>query len=1644
MTPEEIQQILNGPVLPDPSLMIERTSPRHGLLVQAPANLPDIGVDNEVSFRSGMPSDQMYGAARFDNDDDFLSGFGFTGGIGTPTDFIKGVAKAGGDLTVGFAGKTLVQLGDSVEVGEGTMDAVRVAAEADIAQFLSSAINPIEYISTVLEDFGRLTGTQDKIARRLQSLGRRLIDRNDRWIAKNGLAVTESGEPTLLHALGEGTTTVAGAIGLAFVTKSPTATALLFGQIQESDMYIQAREHGLDVNSAQFYASIAGAIEAAVEKIGLDVILKSTGLNILGRYALGFGTEAIQESLQTTSEILIADAGEFANLKTREEKIQAIKQSALIGGLLGGPSSVVFGGTVDTKSDLAKRLEDTVYTELSLEGDVESGRPTIELTSKMVEDQNKVTKIIQDFIDGVNIRKAHPTRSQKDADIARSMASIRQGRVKAGQEIVQGKRRALEEAQSDTISKLSNLATEAEQFVISAREKFQEMGYSQETIDAIEAMTEAMAEAESGNFIGEKKSSAISEEKLSIEDINTIDFMLFDLKIGLAPDDSSNIDYIKSIIRSSTSEQLDYIKSKLLEVDKFNELEQEVHFDAMTEAMAEAESSQDLMSLIDEAGARAELDNIKDDAAFQEYLESLSRYTNIEKQAEALRQKQMAIESELLSITPSLKSGEEYKKEPPVPKGMVRVYHSGSRGDGDGFGRWVSTSRDYASNYRSDLPLFYFDIMENDPRIEGAWPDQGVKQGFTFNFELTPDEADNLTEISRSQESTSSSELAFEQEVFKATGKVRKMRDNLYRQLSDISEKVLARGVKAGEKSATEELKFARDTFDQAVAALPVDAETKQRFQKRSKRVTPNNLIKQLDRLRVDAIVAYDKMLGKEAQGKVAKLLKSGKPRKSDKKRGAEAAPVLHADIQDSLQRMSKLKKKDVPNFQATVGNDPLTNLMESMESRYAALLASEDTTSLDWQIFAEDLESIIDTGKTAWQARNADIKRRKEQIINDALKSKPNDGKLVSALNKATGAMGFSYFLWTFDTAVKMAGLENTVLGRILEKDKVNRANIAARMSELTDIMATTMSEKFDKKTKKITITSAIGKQTELGFDEAVQFYMYGKDNQVRKSMQDEEGMAYTDDNFIEVESFIGTDGVKMAEALFDYYRALYPRINEEYRKRWGVSLKKRDFYSTVSRINENGDTLVPVGDIAINAFGSPQSFKKRTNSTAAIQFRGAIENALRYSVQTEWWLSYNNLYEDSYMVLNDPNVRELISSRVGKKNLEALDNHLKAMKQYSSEYNMLSGSAIDWMRKNFTRSTLGANPQIGIKQLSSALASLSTVPMKDYALAQAEFWNPAKMIGIMKMLSEHDTYKRRGKHFDPEIIAALELNSKKWFGARAATRFVDFSLLPVRIGDKLGLGASVYAEYKFLTKNGVPHEKALDRAMDNAERSQQSVLPSQLNLMQKDSNPIWRMVSMFTSSPIALMNMEMRAIQEYRDGNIDKRDMLRRIAVYHILIPSLFGYIATAFDTEPEEVAFNAMLGSWGSTPFYGASLTFMGNAFTEAEAYQKKELAPDLFFEASKEGGELAIMAYKDFVRDSDSFTMEEYFEALGQSATVFGEMTYGIPVENTVDMLGGFSELYGGGNKWDGFLKTLGWSDYIIEQDNGGGSTVRFNR
>lgn len=86
-----------------------------------------------------------------------------------------------------------------------------------------------------------------------------------------------------------------------------------------------------------------------------------------------------------------------------------------------------------------------------------------------------------------------------------------------------------------------------------------------------------------------------------------------------------------------------------------------------------------------------------------------------------------------------LAAGTATASEPPVPAGMVRMYHGGDpQGNGP---LWFSTSKAYAEGYATKdgrtAGLWYIDVADTSEFVNDPdYADQGAKQGFTFNREI--------------------------------------------------------------------------------------------------------------------------------------------------------------------------------------------------------------------------------------------------------------------------------------------------------------------------------------------------------------------------------------------------------------------------------------------------------------------------------------------------------------------------------------------------------------------------------------------------------------------------------------------------------------------------------------------------------------------------------------------------------------------------------------------------------------------------------------------------------------------------------------------------------------------------------------------
>ena len=165
-------------------------------------------------------------------------------------------------------------------------------------------------------------------------------------MAKAGLAKKDG--DGILYDIGQGGSSLLASLGLAYFTRSPSAAAVMFGAMQKSSIYVEAREAGVEPDKANAVATYAGVAEAALEKVGLDHFMKGLKANTaVKRFLIGGITEGLQEGSQQAAEEGLTNVSGVRN-ETKGQIAENILYSAFLGSLIGGPSNAVLGHFVES------------------------------------------------------------------------------------------------------------------------------------------------------------------------------------------------------------------------------------------------------------------------------------------------------------------------------------------------------------------------------------------------------------------------------------------------------------------------------------------------------------------------------------------------------------------------------------------------------------------------------------------------------------------------------------------------------------------------------------------------------------------------------------------------------------------------------------------------------------------------------------------------------------------------------------------------------------------------------------------------------------------------------------------------------------------------------------------------------------------------------------------------------------------------------------------------------------------------------------------------------------------------------------------------------------------------------------------------
>jgi len=411
----------------------------------------------------------------------------------------------------------------------------------------------------------------------------------------------------------------------------------------------------------------------------------------------------------------------------------------------------------------------------------------------------------------------------------------------------------------------------------------------------------------------------------------------------------------------------------------------------------------------------------------------------------------------------------------------------------------------------------------------------------------------------------------------------------------------------------------------------------------------------------------------------------------------------------------------------------------------------------------------------------------------------------------------------------------------------------------------------------------------------------------------------------------------------LYEFYPMYYARVNETFRKRFYVNMPMNAMYSPISRrvgarADEGDDTLnkskSPMGSVS-----SAGSLKGRVSNKEELAWIDGDTTLMKHITEMEHFIHYTDVMRELRSVFMSREISRSIRDFHGDKISRVLNKFMDDIARGGVD-RAQQIDWMDWMRANFSRSVIGANPVVFLKQLSSIPAYIADIPASFWTKEFLKLTNPIEFRKMTKIISKSEVLKMRyDKGFDRDMMLALQ-NIKPGKAITGANFFNNAMYALTKLGDKQAIYLGGYPVYKYYLKQalkaGKSRKEAEQFAMKKFEqatlRSQQAGDVEDLADFQRRGS-IAKLFTMFMTSPNQYYRMVAGGYRNLYYGRGSKLENWRKIFVGQILLPSLFTFIGNGFDFETDEQIMSLFL-----FPFSGLLFWGQGFEFAIRSAYRK----------------------------------------------------------------------------------------------------------
>jgi hypothetical protein len=856
-----------------------------------------------------------------------------------------------------------------------------------------------------------------------------------------------------------------------------------------------------------------------------------------------------------------------------------------------------------------------------------------------------------------------------------------------------------------------------------------------------------------------------------------------------------------------------------------------------------------------------------------------------------------------------------------------------------------------------------------------------------------------------------------------------------------------------GVRAAKRDVKTVQNEIINLIEKSALSKEDKGKFLKTIKNVqTFKQLESQFPKIQNKIFNLLNKEAFKKQKDRLKKSLstKSIKPLSVSGKKVGKFSPLTQKRLEElsSFLNMKKDDASDLLSERVDKGvMDPIGNTILNMRAN------PQNVSASDIAEVNADIDSIKDLGRAQHDVRENTFEAKVKQITDSYEKLGP---KQVQDKKRSAADKVKDVFKGLNNTFLSQSGAWRQKIKFILEskdKDAVNkfledvsltkesgffetgkqtqvkkfvdlamkRAGFSNQREFLNYLQESSQEKVIDKVFR---FSDGTNKQLTMTRAEARKRVMEFADTSIKTVMQLPQSNGYTQEIISEIENSLSETDYQLVQAQLDYYRDYYERINDVYKKMYGIDLPKIEFYSPIRRNFADNSVDEFLKGIMYRGGAAPGSLKSRKPNYLPFKQNGDFNVLQSHIHEMEYFIAFAEKVNVLQKAFKNASIQKKILDSYGPDILDTINKDLDWFTRKGKNEAIAGENLLRTLMRNFALSQLALKPQIGLKQLTSTFAYMTDVSTKDFISGLGDFAkNPKK---ALKVLESSNTFKSRGLNIDKDFQDMLSDKSLLNVMGRNPS-LTNWLMLPIRLGDKGAIAIGGYSYYKALRKKGLSHEQAISKFDQKTSDTQQSTNPDQISELQR-SNGFVRILVQFMSSSNALMRGEYEAILDGIKGRDKASDTAKKLLIYHFLIPNLFQSVANGFSWDEKDQLRASILGSlngiflWGDVMEAGVSYAVSGDYFKPDVRH------PAQFFSIMLD----AINAYS-----KEDVSLESFLDgarAIELSTAAGGALT-GIPLKTLYNDLVGAKKGIEAKNS-DDVIKSgallLGYSPYIVDK------------